>query len=202
MSEAGVITRLLQQADQGQAEAANQLYALVEQDLRRIVHKRKREVALGAGVDASTTVLVDDAFCRLVGQDATTWQPGDRGKFFAYVYTKIHDLLIDLLREQRALKRGGGWRRGELNDDQADPAQGPLGRLELLLDLRAALMRLQEFALDDAVLFRIRFFLDCTFEETAQILGISKTEAVRRYQRIQLWLRRELKEYDELAREP
>jgi RNA polymerase sigma factor (TIGR02999 family) len=196
MPQAGDITRLLREADQGKPEAANQLFGLVEEDLRRIARKRKRLAGVGVGVDASTTVLIDDAFCRLVGQDATTWQPGDRRKFFAYVSTKIHDLVIDRLREQQAQKRGGGQSPAPLEHDAPDAPAGPLGCRELLVDLQAALLRLQQFALEDAILFRIRFFLDCTFEETADILGLSKTEAIRSFERTKLWLKRELKEYN------
>jgi RNA polymerase sigma factor (TIGR02999 family) len=196
MPEAGDITRLLQEADQGHPEAANQLFVLVEQDLRRIARKRKRVAGVGVDVDTSTTVLVDDAFCRLVGRDAAKWQPGDRHKFFAYVSTKIHDMLIDRLREQQAQKRGGGQSPAPLEHDPTDAPSEGRGYLDLLQDLKAALERLQKFALEDAILFRIRFFLDCTFEETADIMGLSKTEAVRAFQRTKLWLQRELKEYN------
>ena len=195
MLEVGTVTRLLQEADQGRAEAANQLYALVENDLRRIAHKRKREKDVGPGVDAPITALVNDAFCRLVGKDLTTWMPGDRKKFFGYVSVKVHDLLIDLLRKEDAAVRGGGWRRRDLDDDLPPGDAGPVGQFDLLLDLRAALARLEAFAAEDALLFRVRFFLECTFEETAEILGLSKSDAVRRYQRAQLWLCRELKAY-------
>ena len=85
--------------------------------------------------------------------------------------------------------------RADLDADFEDPDPDAVGHLELLIDLKDALLRFQQFARDDAILFRIRFFLECTFEETADIMGTSKTEAVRSYQRTQLWLRRELKEY-------
>ena len=82
-----------------------------------------------------------------------------------------------------------------LNDDDAGPSGEPLGHLGLLVDLDNALSRLQQFAPDDALFFRVRFFLDCTFEETAEVVGVSKTEGLRSYQRTKLWLQRELKDY-------
>ena len=196
MPDAGDITRLLREADSGRTEAADALFRLVQDDLRRIARKRKRAAGVGAGIDASTTMLVDDAFLRLVGQDATRWQPGDRRKFFAFVSNKIHDLLIDRLREQRALKRGAGQAAAPLADDLAGTDDGPLSQLALLVDLEQALARLHQFAPDDALFFRIRFFLDCTVEETAVIVGVSKTEGVRSLQRTKLWLQRELKDYN------
>lgn len=195
MGQPGEITRLLQRAEEGDAGAVGELFVLVEEDLRRIARQRKRDASLGAAVDASTTALVDDAFIRLVGQDKSTWQAGDRGKFFAYISNKIHDFLIAELRKQQAQKRGGDRHRAEFDPDLPVSLIEADGHIDLLIDLKAALHRLQVFAREDAILFRLRFLLECTFEETANIMGVSKTEAVRSYQRTQLWLRRELKEY-------
>src|SRR5437588_7388165 len=108
-STPGEVTILLQQAESGDRDAADKLYRLVERDLRAIAGKRKQR--FGNPMDGSTTVLVDDAFCKLVGSDVTTWLPGDRGKFFSYVANKIHDLLVEAARSQAALKRGGDRRQ-------------------------------------------------------------------------------------------
>ena len=42
------------------------------------------ERALAANDELSTTGLVDEAFCRLLGKDAAVWQPGDRRTFFGF----------------------------------------------------------------------------------------------------------------------
>lgn len=194
MDDAGSITRLLAAADLHDPQAADALYHLVKDDLQRIARKRKRVVGVRGGVDASTTGLVDDAFCRLVGAGATRWQAGDRRKFFSYVSRKIHGDLIDLLRREGAEKRGGDRGREELADDH--PAAPPGDQLAVLVDLQAALDRLEQFNPDGAALVRYRHFLGCTFEEAADLMGVSKTEAVRVHQRALLWLKRELKEYD------
>ena len=92
MPDAGTITRSLNAAEAQDAQADEELYRLVKDDIQRIARKRKR----GAGIDASTIGLVDDAFCRLSGRDETTWQPGGQRKFFSYISKKIHGDLIDL----------------------------------------------------------------------------------------------------------
>ncbi len=195
MSEGGEITRLLREAEEGQAEAAERLYGLVEKDLRQIARRRKREAGARPGEDAATTLLVDEAFCRLVGQGgAGGWQAGDRRRFYGYASVKIHDFLVDELRKQRAEKRGGGRHGGELAEAAAGTADAGEG-LDVLIDLREALGRLQEFAPDDAGAFRLRHFLGATFKEIADLLSISETSAKRNYQQAQLWLRRELKGY-------
>ena len=73
MSDSADLSRLLQQAVQGDQDAANQLFVLVQDDLKAIARKRKR--ALAADDDLSTTGLVDEAFCRLMSKDAAVWQP-------------------------------------------------------------------------------------------------------------------------------
>ena len=108
MSQPGEITDLLRRADQGDRDAAGRLFALVEGDLRAIARKRKRAVPVGG--DQSTTLLVDDAFLRLVGQQATTWEPGDRRKFFGYAANQIHQMLVkagDLPAAVAALRAAG-----------------------------------------------------------------------------------------------
>src|SRR6266851_2992229 len=83
MIEAGKITVLLQQAEQGNQDAENQLFPLVEADLRQIAEKRLK--GMKREVDLSATMLIDEAFAKLVGKNETQWLPGDRSKFFGYM---------------------------------------------------------------------------------------------------------------------
>jgi RNA polymerase sigma factor (TIGR02999 family) len=194
MSTPGEITQLLQQAEQGDRLAADRLYRLIEPDLRAIAGRRKQRYE--NALEASTTVLVDDAFCKLVGQDLTVWQPGDRLKFFSYVANKIHDLLVDTARAQAAQRRGGGRQRVELDDgNQGSLPRSPSDDRDFMLDMQAALTRFEEFAAPEGMVFRFRYYLGCTFDEIADILDISATEVKRRFQKAQLWLQRELKDY-------
>jgi RNA polymerase sigma factor (TIGR02999 family) len=195
MAQSDEITLLLRKADEGDHQAANQLFGLVEKELKVIARKRKR-TAPAAG-DVPTTLLVDEAFCQLVGQNAATWNPGDRRKFFGFASNQIHELLIKTARAENAAKRGGGRQRVDLDNQAAGGSEGsPVGDLELLLDLKSALDKFEQLSAQDALLFRLRYFLDCTFEETAAVAGVSATEAKRAYQRARLWLQRELKEYN------
>lgn len=187
MPQPGDVTLLLQRADAGDRQAADHLYRLVEPDLRAIAGRRKR--GHGSPLEASTTVLVDDAFLRLVGGEVTAWQPGDRGKFFSYAAVRIHDMLVDAARARHAQKRGGDRRRVDL--DVLSPAAEEDS--DFVIDLHDALARLAAFAPTEVDAFRIYYFLGCTFDETADALGVSATEAKRRCKKAQLWLQRELK---------
>ena len=191
MSTPGEITILLQKAERREPGAADALYRLVEKDLRAIAAKRRRPFE--NPVDGSVTLLVDEAFCRLVGGEVTVWRTGDRAKFYSYVAVKIHDLLVESARASLAQKRGGDLRRSPLQDDVASPSDD--GESDFVIDLQNALVQLAAFAEKEAAAFRIPYFLGSTFDETAELLQVSPTEAKRLCKKAQLWLRRELKDY-------
>ncbi len=183
---------LLQRANQGDRDAADQLFRRVEADLRAIAGRRR--LGFPAGLDASTTLIVNAAFCRLL-RDAkeTDTAPADRRAFFRFAATKIHNLLVEIVRAEQAEKRGGD--RVRVEAEMLDAAAGPDDDADVLIDLHAALDRFETFAAEDAALFRIRYFLGCTFAETAELLGISVSEAKRSFQRSKLWLQQQLREY-------
>lgn len=192
MPTPGEVTVLLQKAGGGDCAAAEELYRLVEKDLRAIAAKRKQH--FGNLLEGSTTVLVDDAFCKLVGNDVTTWQTGDRGKFFSYAANKIHDELVEAARARMAQKRGGNRQQVDIN--ALNPvAPGAPEESDFVIDLKSALDRLDVFAPGEARVFRIYYFLGCTFDETAKILQVSATEVKRLCKKAQMWLQRELKDY-------
>jgi RNA polymerase sigma factor (TIGR02999 family) len=195
MSTPGEVTVLLQRANNGDRVAADELYRLVERDLRAIAGKRKQRFE--NPLDGSTTVLVDDAFCKLVGKDITNWQPGDRGKFFSYVANKIHDLLVDAARSQAAHKRGGDRRQVDMEAfDPAAPGSQMALETDFMIDLKNALERMESFAPKESHAFRIYYFLGCTFDEAAEVLQVSATETKRLVRKAQMWLQRELKGYE------
>ncbi len=193
MPTPGEFTFLLQKADGGDRAAADELYRLVEKDLRAIAGKRKQRFQ--NPLDGSTTVLVHDAFLKLVGTDATVWQPGDRGKFFSYAANKIHDLLVEAARARLAQKRGGD--RQQFDVAALDPTahSRAVEESDFVIDLKNALDRLDGFAPNESRAFRIYYFLGCTFDETADILQVSATEVKRLCKKAQMWLQRELKDY-------
>jgi RNA polymerase sigma factor (TIGR02999 family) len=190
----GDITLLLRRANEGDRAAADQLFRRVEADLRAIAGNRRRQFS--ADLDAGITLLFDEAFCRLVGGPAeAAGCPADRRAFFRFAATRIHNLLVDLARAERAQKRGGGRERVEA--DPADPAAWSTEDVDLLVDLHEALARFETFAPRDAALFRVRYFLDCTFEEAADVVGVSVSEAKRGFGRAKLWLQQQLRGYND-----
>ena len=72
-------TRVLNQIEQGNEKAADELLPLVYEELRKLAaHKMAREAP---GQTLQPTALVHEAWLRLTGVESKTWD--NRGHFFA-----------------------------------------------------------------------------------------------------------------------
>lgn len=80
-----------------------QLYAGLYADIKRIAHVRLAQVG-GAG-QLSTTALANEGFLKLAERENLS---GDsRAQFLSYVGKVLRSIVLDHLREQGAVKRGG-----------------------------------------------------------------------------------------------
>lgn len=86
-----------------QTSGVAQLYAGLYDDIKRIAHVRLAQVG-GAG-PLNTTALANEGFLKLAERKNIT---GDsRAQFLSYVGKVLRCIVLDHLREQGALKRGG-----------------------------------------------------------------------------------------------
>jgi RNA polymerase sigma factor (TIGR02999 family) len=98
------VTTLVGLASRGDRQAQEQLFRLVEAELRqraKAALRRERPTA-----SLQTTVLVDEAFIRLVGHGDQTWE--NRSCFYACAAKVMRETIIDEARRRAATKRGGG----------------------------------------------------------------------------------------------
>lgn len=191
MKEPGDITRLLQQAAQGDPLASDQLYHVVRAEIRAIAAACKNQSPENR--EFRTTHLIDSAFLKVV-QKETDWQAGDRKRFYSWMAIKMHDLLIETTRKRCTKKRGGEVTKISMEGDDNLAAES-LKSLERLIDIRDALQRFEVFSPQETEIFRSYVFLKMTFAELAERLEISESKAKRSFQRAQLWLKNELKDY-------
>lgn len=110
------VTALLHLVGNGDRPARDALFRLVEAELRmrakaRMNHER-------SGHNLQTTILIDDAFVKLIGERSMTWQ--NRSQFYRCAAQVMREILVDESRRRAAEKRGGGQRLVSL-DDVADP---------------------------------------------------------------------------------
>ena len=175
------VTRILSSIEQGDVQAAEQLLPLVYDELRRLATAKLAQENPGQTLQA--TALVHEAYLRLVDQDkAQHWD--SRGHFFAAAAEAMRRILINRARDKKRLKRGGNWRRVDLDqlaivDDASD---------EDLLALDDALERLAQQHKACAELVQLRFFTGLTQAEAAACLGIARRTANRYWAFARVWL--------------
>src|SRR2546423_10182400 len=111
------VTQILKAIENGDAQAANELLPLVYQELRRLAaHKMTNEAA---GHTLQPTALVHEAWLHLGGDEQPTWR--NRAHFFGAAAEAMRRILVDRAREKKALKRGGGFKRVEVDDIDFGP---------------------------------------------------------------------------------
>ncbi len=145
------VTRILSAIEQGDPRAAEQLLPLVYEALRKLAAQKLSQEQPGQTLQA--TALVHEAYVRLVDVEKTQ-QWNSRGHFFAAAAEAMRRILVDNARRKGRRKRGGGWRRVDLD---ADPVAVDMPA-EHLLVLDEALTRLAERDASAAQLVKLHCF--------------------------------------------
>ena len=182
--ELGEITRLLAQWNNGEAAALETLVPLVYPHLREVAAAYvRRERAPGV---MQATSLVHELYLRLLAQEKAEWK--DRAHFYTFSSKIMRMILIDHARANQAQRRGAQAEHIPLSDDL--PWVG-LNTPELI-DLNTALDTLN--GTDSALVqtLELRFFLGCTIQETAEIMGLSEATVKRNIKFAKTWLYRRI----------
>lgn len=184
MRETDETTLLLRAWSAGDHDAGEALFARLYDDLRGVASRR---VAVEPKGSLDTTVLVHEAFLRLIDQHSATWQ--DRAQFFAVAARVMRRILVDEARARGAEKRGG---KAEIVDLErlGEVAFGE--RAHELLVLDECLDDLARLDPDKARLVELRFFAGLSLEETAEVLGSSRATVIRQWRLTKGWLLRQL----------
>jgi RNA polymerase sigma factor (TIGR02999 family) len=166
------VTRILSAIEQGDPHAAEQLLPLIYDELRKLAAQKLAQEKPGQTLQA--TALVHEAYLRLVGSDQVQ-QWDSRGHFFAACAEAMRRILIDRAQQKHCLKRGGDWKRIDLDglavaDDASD---------EDLLAIDDALRQLAQESQPCADLVKLRFFAGLTQDECAESLGLAPRTAAR-----------------------
>lgn len=182
------LTGMLAAASGGDAAAAEQLVGLVYDELRRRAEALMQRESPGATVQA--TMLVHDAYLKLIKQDRASW--ADRNHFFAVAAQTMRRLLVDHARSRRRDKRGGGQVKVSLEGPLAERLGPAVGADADVLAVDQALTRLEALDPQQARIVELRFFGGLTVDEVARQLGMSKRAVEAEWTMIAAWLRREL----------
>lgn len=178
------LTQLLRRASGGDRAAQNELAPIVYEALKSRAQAMMRGEKGAQSLQA--TVLVNDAFLRLVDGATLDWQ--SRGHFFAMASTVMRRVLVEHARARTRLKRGGVVRKVSLEEALTVSAESDGD----VLRVDAALTRLAELDPRQAEIVTMRFFGGMSVEGIAEALGLSKRSVEREWTMIKAWLRQEL----------
>jgi RNA polymerase sigma factor (TIGR02999 family) len=180
MVSQGEITRLLHAASSGSAEALNELFPAVYEELRTLAASHLR----GERPDHTLqpTALVNEVYVRLVGQQTAGWR--SQGQFFGVAAKAMRRILVDHARARRTLKRSATRTHLSLDEAVVD-FQRRSADLEALDEALTALARVDA---RKAKVVELRFFGGLTAEQTAEMLETSLRTVNRDWELAKAWL--------------
>ena len=159
-------TRLLFELSEGNGKAAERLYSLLYDELRRRARiEFSRE---SRGHTWQPTALVHEAFLRMIDQRRARWQ--NRAHFCAVASQVMRRVLVDHAREKHAQRRGGQLRKLPLS---ASTIQVTPDRVDDVLLVDQLIQEIETADPRQAEIVRLRFFGGLTVPEVAEVLGIS-----------------------------
>jgi RNA polymerase sigma factor (TIGR02999 family) len=178
------VSTLIGLAEQGDEASAARLFALLYGELHRLA---KGQLARQGDVSLSATTLIHEAYLDMAAREGQSFP--DRGRFMAYAARVMRGLIIDHVRNRRAIKRGGQFELtslttnigGVISDDRE------LTRMSQALD---------ELAKQDSSLCQIvdlKFFCGFSFVEIADMAGVSERTVQRKWEKARIYLHRSLR---------
>jgi RNA polymerase sigma-70 factor, ECF subfamily len=180
------VATLLGELDVGNDKAVAELVVSLYSELRsvasRYLQRERREHTL------QTTALVHEAYLRLADQREVHWK--NREQFLGVAAQLMRRILVDHSRSHHAKKRGRGFEKVFL-EEAVCVSQDKAADVSALDE---ALARLAKFDPQQAHLVELRFFGGLSIEESAAVLGVSRTTLKRNWNVAKAWLARELRE--------
>lgn len=164
---------LLRRLHAGEPGAVDALYTAAYGELRRLAHARLRDG--GRSTVLETTSLVHETFLRLVARGGL--QAAQRRAFFAYASQVMRSVIIDMVRERQAQRRGGDLQRLTLDTALGGELAGQ--DESAILHVHDALHRLAQAEPRLAQVVEMRYFGGYAEAEVADALGLTE-RTVRR----------------------
>jgi RNA polymerase sigma-70 factor, ECF subfamily len=158
------VTILLRNWRGGDAAALGKIAEILDRELHRLAASYLRRERPGHTLQP--TALVNEAYLRLVGQDADF---ESRSHFVAIAANHMRQILVDHARRHRAAKRGSGVTLMSLDDAHAVSEPQSVD----LLALDEALSKLADVDARKARAMELKFFGGLQMAEIAVVLNVS-----------------------------
>ncbi|HYR89197.1 MAG TPA: sigma-70 family RNA polymerase sigma factor [Terriglobia bacterium] len=178
------VTQLLQAWSNGDRAALEKLAPIVFAELKRLARRQMAHERPDHSLESGA--LVNEAYLRLVGWPNARWQ--NRAHFFGMCARMMRQILVDHARARKYQKRNAGqkvWFEDVVFVSDSKSAE--------LLELDDALKRLAQLHRRKSDVVELRFFGGLSFEETAEVLNVSRLTVIRDWNFARAWLRSQLR---------
>ena len=195
-TEIDSVAELLKLVSAGR-QASGEAYMLLKAQLKEIA-QRQMKAADDLSVEASH--VVNAVYVKLSGNPDISWK--DREQFLQYACMEIRTFLVDKANKRNALKRGGGHIEKDpaalevQKANQSDPAETAAKNDDLLLLMDKVLPELEKSHPDLAQVVYLHFFGGLNFERIGPLLGIDPGTALKRWQKAQILLQRNMNKFE------
>ncbi len=184
-AESAAVAKALAAVERGETAATPELFTALYRELHRLarrqLHVNASHLTLGA------TTLLHEAYLQLSQREVTF---PDRARFFAYAARAMRGLIIDYVRERRALKRGGEFHLTTLDTVTAES----VAQADDLVPLGDALDALAVAEPALAELVELKFFCGFEFNQIAEMRGVSSRTVQRDWAKARLFLHHTMKD--------
>jgi RNA polymerase sigma factor (TIGR02999 family) len=185
MNDRDDLTDLIHRAGNGDADAAERLFAATYASLSRLA--RMRLASGGRNTLLDTGSLVHESYLRFATSGALNLE--DRVHFLRWAGHVMRSVIVDFARRRAAGRRGGDVVAVALTTEVADERAGSA---EQILAVHEALDELAAVAPRLAQVVELRYFGGLTESEIAEALGVTDRTVRRDWQKGQLLLREAL----------
>lgn len=174
------ITRLLEAARGGDADATETLFTAVYAELKVLARSNRRRWQ--GNPTMNTTALINEVFIKLAGAEAVDFS--NRTHFYATASKAMRQVLVNYAGRQRALKRGGDAMRVTLDESVFSTEASA----DELLHVHQVLTELEQEHPRRSRIVECRVFGGMSVEEVADALGISTATVKREWRVATAWL--------------
>jgi RNA polymerase sigma factor (TIGR02999 family) len=174
------ISELIEATERGNEAAKEALFAALYDELHRIA---RRELGKnGAFLSLGVTTLLHEAYLDIANRHGPEFP--DRPRFLAYAARVMRGVVIDHVRNRKALKRGGQYEL-TLIDPEVIGASVDYRELTRINDALEELERVQP---DLAGIVDLKFFCGFSFPEIAAMRSVTERTVQRQWEKARLFL--------------
>ncbi len=175
------LVTLVRAADGGDGASREQLFVTLYNELHRMA---QGELRRNSAATLTPTTLLHETYLNITQRESAAF--GSRAQFMAYAARAMRGLLINYLRDRRALKRGGAF---EITSLPVDLPEAPTDALDTQ-KLGEALESLAQIDARLAECVDLKFFCGFSHADIAALWSVSERTVQRDWDKARILLNR------------